>query len=123
MSKGRKCACRDGSGRVKQRESRSSEFCNMTPDISPKFPKPLILEKIGDMLWEVYEEFDYYVGNPMNNDLIVIPKGFHTDLASVPRLFWTFFPPDGKYTYGALPHDYIYWTQTRTREATDKIFL
>jgi uncharacterized protein DUF1353 len=49
------------------------------------------------------------------------PKGFVTDLASVPRIFWSLLRPDGPYAYAAIIHDYLYWTQTTTKETADTI--
>jgi hypothetical protein len=51
-----------------------------------------------------------------------VPVGFITDFASIPRLFWSLLRPDGEYTYPAIIHDYLYWTQTRTRAESDEIF-
>jgi uncharacterized protein DUF1353 len=53
---------------------------------------------------------------------VTVPVGFVTDFASIPRKFWSFLPPDGKYTYPAIVHDFLYWTQTRPKEEADKIF-
>jgi len=39
---------------------------------------------------------------------IIIPAGFETDGASVPRLFWNIMLPYGKLRYGAIPHDFFY---------------
>jgi hypothetical protein len=50
-----------------------------------------------------------------------VPVGFVTDLASVPRIFWQFLPRDGKYTYPAIMHDYLYWMQNQPRESADDI--
>lgn len=88
-----------------------------------KFSKELVVKKVGNMLWEVYTEFDYQVGGEKSKDFIRIPKGFTTDFASVPRLFWQILPPDGQYTGAALVHDYLYWLQLRTRKESDGIFL
>src|SRR5262245_55189884 len=44
---------------------------------------------------------------------VTVPVGFVTDFASIPRIFWSALPPDGRYTYPAIVHDYLYWTQTR----------
>jgi hypothetical protein len=52
---------------------------------------------------------------------VMVPEGFCTDLTSVPRLFWSFFPKTGRYAYAAIAHDYLYWTQTTTREQADSI--
>jgi Protein of unknown function (DUF1353) len=54
---------------------------------------------------------------------ISVPFGFVTDLASIPRMFWTIFPPDGDYTFPAIVHDFLYWTQPISRESADKIFM
>jgi hypothetical protein len=55
-------------------------------------------------------------------DPVEVPIGFVTDFASIPRLFWSALRPDGEYTYPAIIHDYLYWTQTRRREVADEIF-
>jgi hypothetical protein len=44
-----------------------------------------------------------YVGA---SEVIRIPDGFVTDLASVPRIFWSFLPPDGTYEKAAVAHDW-----------------
>ncbi|ECC9619356.1 DUF1353 domain-containing protein [Salmonella enterica subsp. diarizonae] len=46
-----------------------------------------------------------------------------TDLASVPRIFWTLLPPDGKYAKTAIIHDYLYDNALRTKKEADLIFL
>ncbi|HCH8504641.1 TPA: DUF1353 domain-containing protein, partial [Salmonella enterica] len=46
-----------------------------------------------------------------------------TDLASVPRIFWTPLPPDGKYAKAAIIHDYLYDNALRTKKEADRIFL
>lgn len=52
---------------------------------------------------------------------ITVPKGFVTDFASIPRIFWSVLRPDGDYTYPAIIHDYLYWKQSTTREVADNI--
>jgi len=44
-----------------------------------------------------------YVGS---RDVIVIPDGFCTDLATIPRIFWAFMPPTGSYERAAVLHDH-----------------
>lgn len=51
-----------------------------------------------------------------------VPRGFVTDFASIPRAFWSALRPDGEYAYAAVVHDYLYWTQTRSRDEADDIF-
>lgn len=61
-------------------------------------------------------------GQATSHKRVDVPKGFVTDFASVPQVFWWRLRPDGEYTYPAIIHDYLYWTQTVTREAADEIF-
>jgi hypothetical protein len=55
-------------------------------------------------------------------EAVEVPVGFVTDFASIPQVFWSILRPDGEYTYPAIIHDYLYWTQTRPREEADEIF-
>lgn len=76
-----------------------------------------------------FDDGEYWV---LGNDLvftirhtgqrIVVPRGFVTDFASVPRIFWTFFPKHGEYTRAAIVHDYLYWQQQCTRSQADELF-
>lgn len=53
---------------------------------------------------------------------VEVPEGFVSDLTSIPRLFWQFLRPEGRYAYAAVVHDYLYWTQTRSKQEADLIF-
>ncbi|EAO0848194.1 DUF1353 domain-containing protein [Salmonella enterica subsp. enterica serovar Minnesota] len=87
-----------------------------------RFTTPAILEMLGHFNWRVYEPFAFYLSDD-NSDVISVPAGFVTDLASVPRIFWTLLPPDGKYAKAAIIHDYLYDNALRTKREADKIFL
>lgn len=54
---------------------------------------------------------------------IVVPAGFVTDFASIPRAFWSGMSPHGQYSRAAVLHDYLYWSQSCTRAQADKLFL
>ncbi|EDQ6553546.1 DUF1353 domain-containing protein [Salmonella enterica subsp. enterica] len=87
-----------------------------------KFTTPAILEMLGHYNWRVHEPFEFYLSDD-NSDIISVPAGFVTDLASVPRIFWALLPPDGKYAKAAIIHDYLYDNALRTKKEADKIFL
>ena len=53
---------------------------------------------------------------------VEVPAHFVTDFASVPRIFWSLFPTDGKYAYAAALHDYVYWVQDRPKAQADNVF-
>ena len=44
-------------------------------------------------------------------DIITLPAGMTTDLASIPRLLWSFLPPDGPWVQIAVFHDLLYKTR------------
>ena len=52
---------------------------------------------------------------------VTVPTGFVTDLASIPRVFWSLLRPDGDYVYAAIVHDFLYWTQTTSRATSDNV--
>lgn len=55
----------------------------------------------------------------------IVPIGFITDGASIPKIFWSLVgsPFTGLYRRAALIHDYLYFTQTTKRSYADKVFL
>lgn len=87
-----------------------------------KFLTKVIVEKVygEERIWKMHGDLIYQI---KYNDVIVVPTGFMTDFASVPRIFWAIIPPDGKYTAAAIVHDFLYSTQERGRKETDKIFI
>ena len=56
-------------------------------------------------------------------NVIIVPKGFATDLASIPLPFRWILPRDGKYVSAAIVHDYLYWIQRCTRSESDGVLL
>ncbi len=44
-----------------------------------------------------------------DHEFLVVPAGFHTDFASVPKWLWSIFPPTGFYARAALLHDWCYY--------------
>ena len=88
------------------------------------FTTPLILTPLADgHHWRLVRGFTYHVSSKHSGDKITVPKGFTTDFASIPRLFWSILPPWGKYGKAAVIHDYLYWEAERPRKDADKIFL
>lgn len=55
---------------------------------------------------------------------IAVPKGFETDLASIPQIFWSMgLAPTGKYDDAAVVHDYLYRTHIFKRKVADWVLL
>lgn len=52
---------------------------------------------------------------------IIVPRGFVTDLTSVPKSLRSFVSVVGPYVRAAVLHDYLFWTQGCTRGQADRI--
>lgn len=95
-----------------------------------KFTTPLKVEMHDDgKNWTLLEEFEYYRENDKNS-IIKVPKGFVTDFASVPRIFWNIIPPTGTKRNpvgkSAVLHDHAYDKSCPinfTRKEADDLFL
>lgn len=68
------------------------------------FRTPLDSRELSDYQWMLLSDLVY----KGKSDIIVVPKGFITDFASVPRFLWSIIPPYGKYTKAAVVHDFLY---------------
>ena len=87
------------------------------------FTSPLILEYILEKnLWKTDRELVYYVDKEGEGKKIVVPKGFTTDLASVPWPASMIIPKSGRYNSAAVLHDYLYWSKLFSRQKADLIF-
>lgn len=64
----------------------------------------------GRTCWAVVRPFSY---RTHAGDLITVPAGMTTDLASVPRFAWAFVPPDGLWVRAAVVHDFLYRSSGR----------
>ena len=53
----------------------------------------------------------------------IIEKGFTTDLASVPRIFWPIVPPFGRYSRAAVLHDYLLQENLVSIETANEMFF
>jgi len=95
--------------------------------------EPWFEPKANSKVWIVRRGFTYHIGTKCSQNKIVIRKGFETDFASVPRIFWSLIPPWGRYGKAAVLHDYLYqggliegWIpvkMTCKRKQADQIFL
>lgn len=81
----------------------------------------IITPSIDERTARIHEAFQYQ--SDLLQRSIVIPAGFVTDGASVPRLFWNIIPPWGQYGRAAVVHDYLYRWQRTTREDADDTLL
>lgn len=86
------------------------------------FTTPAKLELLPDNQWRLLSSFIYYTGDIDNRNFIEVPEGFITDLASVPRIFWPIFPPNGNYAKAAIIHDYLYVNAINSKQYADNIF-
>jgi hypothetical protein len=72
-----------------------------------------------DGLWILSEPLSYY--SDIAHQVIVVPAGFHTDLASVPRLPIIFLLCGDSTREASVIHDYLYTTHIFSRKISDSI--
>jgi hypothetical protein len=78
------------------------------------------LDLHGAKQWKLEERLVY------ESDLmgiVIVPAGFITDLASIPRVFQTLVPKIGKHRLPAIVHDYLVTLDNLDRKMADKVFL
>jgi hypothetical protein len=91
--------------------------------------------RMGVVVLQPFADMDYFiVREPLSwtpsahiqdiGERVTVPKGFVTDLATIPPIFWWVLPPQGNYGLAAILHDWLYWDQwtARDRERADRIF-
>jgi hypothetical protein len=89
----------------------------------PKAPGgTLHLSRFKDPMYFLTKPISWKPNEGQGLAAVEVATGFVTDFASIPRVFWSALRPDGEYTYPAIIHDYLYWTQTRPRRQADQIF-
>lgn len=64
------------------------------------------LRCIGDKVWYLLTPLEYY--SDVLHARVTIPKGFYTDLASVPRVPVVYWLWGGRSHYEAIVHDYLF---------------
>lgn len=68
------------------------------------FKTELALKPVDGNKWELLSDLVWDDGSIS----ITVPKGFKTDLASIPRLLTPLFPVHGLQTRAAVIHDWLY---------------
>lgn len=83
-----------------------SEFTRFDAQASVSYSEEAT-KLLGKTHWVLTNDFTYHVGKLPSDLVAFVPRGFITDGASVPRVFWSFFPPWGPYGQAAILHDYL----------------
>lgn len=72
------------------------------------FTDPLVITPDQAGCYRTERPFSFDIGLKGSGLTVTVPKGFVTDLASVPRwLWWLFAPHDPQYAAAAVLHDYL----------------
>lgn len=85
-----------------------------------RFLTNLDCRALDDRRWELLGPLVYE--SDVAKMTVIVPKGFVTDLASVPRipLVYTLF--GDRAHYESVPHDYLYQTHLTSKAIADKVF-
>ena len=82
--------------------------------------QPILTTSDKDGLWYLVNDLIYQT---TSGEVITVPSGFDTDLASIPQIFHSIIPVNGRHRSPAIIHDYLYVIQDRSRSEADAIFL
>jgi len=87
-----------------------AEACAFDPhdtgeQMNGQFLTPLIAMDVDGTTFILYKPLVY---RRVCGEILTVPKGFDTDLASVPWLFRRVFPRSGPYNEAAVVHDWLY---------------
>lgn len=83
------------------------------------FPYKLDAEYVDGKNWKLINDFSYI---DRDNGEILVPAGFVTDFASIPKVFWSTFGAPSNYAPSATIHDYICRNKIFNRNKCDQIF-
>lgn len=84
-----------------------------------RFPNELDARYIDGTNWELIDSFSY-IDEELG--LIIVPSGFTTDFASIPKIFWSIFGAPSNYAPSAIIHDYICRNKIFDRKKCDQVF-
>ena len=72
--------------------------------MSQQFIGRCVTEGVAPYRWHLVEDFGY---QSQAGNVLIVPAGFETNFASVPRLLWPILPlSDAVYDKAAVLHDY-----------------
>ena len=72
--------------------------------------KLVLIDRPSPPQWELFSALIY--DSAVLGFTVVVPEGFQTDLASIPRALWSLLPPVGAYDAAAVVHDLLYQRRT-----------
>jgi hypothetical protein len=92
---------------------------------------PEVFLKKSDNKYDEFELVEDCLVNLPDGEKFVIPKGYNSDFATVPQLFWSMFPAHGLAAMPSIVHDWMYdnrlfekkMGEKRARKYADDIFL
>lgn len=88
------------------------------------FITDLVVKELPDGTWEVCEALRFRRALRTKWETYLVPKGFVTDFASVPRLPVVYLLAGNTAHAAAVVHDYLYQTHlTRSKPKADLVFL
>lgn len=79
----------------------------------------LIVEADGGLPYTLFAPLVY--DSAHLNRTVIVPTGFRTDLASIPRVLWSILPPFGSYSDAAVVHDFLYQFNGIDRHDADQV--
>lgn len=98
---------------------------DLSSDIPPiGYLNPIILRVVdsnaSNSIYSIESDLFYY--SPLTELTYVIPEGFITDLASIPKILQSVVKSDGELLESSIIHDYLYTYTNISRSLADEVF-
>lgn len=81
---------------------------------------PIVDVSASNPTWRLTAALVYW--SDLLKRLVIVPKGFVTDFASVPRLPVAYLLAGGEANEAAIVHDYLYHSHEVARDVADAVF-
>lgn len=81
-------------------------FTEFDASLSTEYDAPAS-RALGKDYWRILKGFKFYLGDLSEEKWVLVPAGYLTDGATLPRLFWSLLPPWGSYGQAAVVHDIL----------------
>ena len=94
--------------------------CATAPRLVPP-PSATTRDFVNGTDFMLVEPLAYSIGN--SGEIITVPRGFVTDFASIPSALQLVVRKLGNHNRPAVVHDYLYWSQTCTRDQADNLLM
>ena len=81
------------------------------------------LNEEGKETWELLTELTYGINSKEGKERIIVPEGYISDGATIPRMMWSIIPPLGNFIPAVFVHDILCLTKGNLKPRYNNLYL